>query len=115
MRERDKFDSDYLAREVMKEIYSLLEPEAESLQGHFSIVDNFDCIRCQAFDDRIGLVLRIPPELGSLFADETGKPLVLINVRLCDECIRWITEDNTREAPFVRKIMSSLVGQRVDA
>jgi len=115
MRESDKFDSEYLAPEEMKEVYSLLEPEAEALGGHISFFESFDCCRCDAFDDLKPVVFRVPPELGALFANESGSPLVLINVPLCDSCIRWITEDNTREATFVRKMMSSLSGRREDA
>ena len=108
MYEMDDFDSMYLSREVMKEIHSTLGPAAEALGGHFMLIEDFNCFRCGVPDDRVGMDFRVPSELGLLYADDMGMPLIYLNVRLCDDCIRWVTADRAHEFELIKTVLCSI-------
>ena len=111
MYEWDDFDSYYLSREVMKKIYSTLRPAAEALGGHFTLIDDFHCFRCGVPDDRVGMDFRVPSDLALLYANDMGIPLVYLNVRLCDDCIRWVTAQSAHELEMIRRVLCSFCGE----
>ena len=95
----------------LEEIFAVLEPEAEALGGNFLILDDALCFRCDDCEGAGGVVsmnFRIPPDLGSLIPDETGKPLVLVNLPLCRKCIIRITAKDTLRKDLVNKYVSKM-------
>ena len=108
MEKENRFDGwCWVTKEQVKEVYSVLEPKAEALGGHFEILDEFPCHRCDEWDGGPGSLVnmnfRVPPELGSLIPDETGKPLVFLNVPLCRKCIIKVTADDNLRMDLVKE------------
>ena len=89
-------------------IFKVLEQKADELGGHCLVFEDFECVRCGGGDERLGLNFCVPPERGAQFLSGKCRPLVMINVRLCEDCIRWIASECVHESQLVDKVLGRL-------
>ena len=108
MNSRRDYGGNFMDNTELEEIFRVLEQKADELRGHCLVFEDFECARCGGGDERLGLDFRIPPEKGARFLNGVGHPLVMINVRLCEDCIRWVTAVSEHESQFVDKILGGL-------
>ncbi len=108
MKAKRDYGSFFIDDAELEQIFGVFDQKAEELGGHCLVFDNFECTRCGSGDGRLGLDLRVPTKKGAQFLNEKGRPLVMINVRLCEDCIRWTTADGAHESQFLNKVLSGL-------
>jgi hypothetical protein len=108
MNTRRDYGGIFMDNTELEKIVRVLEQKADELRGHFLVFEDFECARCGGGDERLGLDLCVPPEKGTRFLNRAGRPLVMINVRLCEDCIRWVTAVSEHESQFVDKILGGL-------
>ena len=104
-----EFGGAFMSDTQLWEVFSVLEPAAEALGGYARVFEDGQCFRCGGGDEKSGMFVQIPLERGAWFPDERDLPLVLVNIRLCDECIRWVATVPAHEAELVEKVLGAIV------
>jgi len=108
MKAKRQYGGVFLDDVEMERIFKVLEQKADELGGHCLVFEDFECARCGGGDERLGLDLPVPADRGARFLSGKSRPLVMINVRLCEDCIRWTTADGAHESQLVHKVLGGL-------
>ncbi len=92
----------------LEKIFGSLRIYAESFGGHFRLIKGCECFRCGNGDGRPGMYIRIPPEKGTVFPFDNDLPLVVVNIRFCCECAKWLFAEDDHREMLVEQILDSI-------
>ena len=108
MKAKRDYGAYFMGDAELDSIFKILEQKADELGGYCLVFEHFECIRCGEENPRFGLNFCVPPQQGAKYLSGKGRPLVMINLRLCEDCVIWVASECAHETQLVDKALGGL-------